>query len=243
MCEYDFNEWNILTSNCFTDSKNQLKIFESELSHLQRGVGKILWEMYIFKETKIYYDEVMNRQGREPKIEVSTEMRPFIGHSYLVALIRTRKKREVNWAYIDYIQKGIFQPLAIKLKTFFPDEYYQIDPFSHIQPDLLYPEHRRFCLFICVSINSSKKKRLSFFVYRQENNLVYEWTYFPESTYRKHKLAPHELPQIFSPISKLDTWEYLISAECTLDDDDFWNNYVFKKENDEYVYLKEIKFD
>lgn len=29
--EYDFGEWNIMTSNCFSNSKNKNQIFESEL--------------------------------------------------------------------------------------------------------------------------------------------------------------------------------------------------------------------
>ena len=242
-CEYDFNEWNVLISNCFTNSKNKPQIIGSELNKVKSDIKNHLFGKSIFYETAEYYDKVMNRNGRVPKMDISTEMQPFVGYSYLVALVRINRKREVNWAYTDYIQKAIFQPLTIKLKTFFPDTYYQIDPFSPIQQDLLYPEHKRFCLFICVSIDSSKKKRLRFFLYQQENNLVYEWTYFPESIYRKYKLAPYELPKIFSPISKLYNWEYLIKSECTLDDDDFWNNYVFKKENNEYVYLNEIKFD
>lgn len=243
VCEYDFNEWNILRSNCFTDTKDQLKTIGSALDNWKGSIEKHFFTMSTFEETSKHFDSLNRYSKREIQIDVSPEMRPFIGHSFLVALVRTNRKREVNWAYADYIQKAIFQPLIIKLKTFFPDEYYQINPFSPTQQDLLYPEHRRFCLFICISIDASKKKRLSFFVYQQDNNLVYEWTYFPESIYKKYRLAPHELPTIFSPISKLDTWEYLIKAECTFDDDDFWNNYVFTKENEKYVYLKELKFD
>jgi len=243
VCEYDFDEWNILRSNCFTDTKDQIKTIGSALDNWKGSIEGHFFATSTFEETSKHFENINKYTTRAIKIDVSPEMRPFIGHSFLVALVRTNRKREVNWAYIDYIQKAIFQPLAIKLKAFFPNKYYQIDPFSHTQQDLLYPENRRFCLFICISIDSSKKKRLSFFVYQQENNVVYEWIYFPESTYRKYKLAPHELPQIFSPISKLDTWEYLINPECTFDDDEFWNNYVFKKENGKYVYLKELKFD
>lgn len=176
-------------------------------------------------------------------MNIPYEMLPFIGHSHLVALVRNGKKGVVNNAYTNYIQKVFFEPLMIKLKTLCPSAYQQINPFSPFRHTLLFPEHKRYCLFVCISIDGAKKKRLSFFVYQQEHNLIYEWTYFPESTYRKYKLAPFDLPKIFNPICKVDTWQCLSNLECTLDDDDFWSNYVFKKEDNEYVYLKEIKFD
>jgi hypothetical protein len=71
---------------------------------------------------------------------------------------------------------------------------------------------------------------------------MYEWTYFPPSTYKDHKISLHTLHEIFQPISQMDSFDYLINPECTLDDDDFWDNYVFKKEGSQYVYLKEIRF-
>jgi len=253
LCEYDFDEWNIMRSNCFTDIKNRSKILESQLRRSNGNIMDYFFNQSIFTETQKHYDDLnlrlKQRHPENPKfperkfdMKVPTEMKPFIGHSHLVALIRVNKKREVNQAYTNYIQKAIFDPLTIKLKTFYANDYHDIKPFSYFQDSLIFPEHKKFCLSIYISINKSQSRQLSFFLYQQENDKVYEWTYFPSSTYKKYRLEPYTLPGIFKPISQLDDQDYLIKAECTLDDDNFWNNYVFKKENEEYVYLKEIKF-
>ncbi|HEY4197184.1 MAG TPA: hypothetical protein VGM63_16695 [Mucilaginibacter sp.] len=253
--EYDFNEWNILTSNCFTNTKKKTKMFENELSKLNGDIKDHFFNRSLFEETRQYYEnqhsrlkkfreqrEGLNSPYGDIEMKIPTADRPFVGHSQLVALIRLKKKREVNQTYIDYCQKAIFEPLSVKLKTFYPDEYNCIESFQPYPFSILFPEHKRYCICICLAINKSKKTRLQFFLYLQENGIMYEWTYFPPSTYKDHKISLHTLHEIFQPISQMDSFDYLINPECTLDDDDFWDNYVFKKEGSQYVYLKEIRF-
>ena len=254
-CEYDFNEWNIKTSNCFINGRNKVKIWGSELYKLHGDIKAHFFNRSIFEETKSYYEKRHSslRASREThenqpfaekvyEMKIPVEMRPFVGHSHLVASIRLKKKREVNEAYIAYCQKAFFNPLVVKRKTFHPNEYHEIKPFQFYPCAMLFPDHKRFCLFICLIVNKTKQQRLQFFLYRQEDGKMYEWTYFPPSTYKDQKVSLFTIHKIFEPISQLDDEGYLTNPECTLDDDDFWNNYVLRKEGERFAYLKEIKF-
>ena len=252
---YDFNEWNILTSCCFTNTKRKNQILERELRTLNGDIKNYFLNNSIFEETrehfekqneflKKYYKEHKNPiyRNREIEMHISSSYKPFIGHSYLVALIRLKKKRVINEAYVNYLQKAIFDPLIVKLKTFYPNEYHRTE-FQPYNNFTLFPDHKRYCMFSLFIIDKEKNTRLQFFVYLQQNGVIYEWTYFPSSIHKDCKVDLFNIHKIFEPISQvLDSHDYLTNPECTLDDDSFWNNYVLKKENNRYLYLKEVEF-
>ncbi len=244
ICEYDFDKWNIMVNCEFTDEKDIQKITEitiSDRSKFVRNSG-FFNSQSIFKETGKYYEENMNHPSQKFRIALPTNMKPYIGHSYLVALIRTQQKIEVNKAYEDYIKQAYFVPLSIKFKSIYPNEYQRIGSFWGKHCDLLYPDTKQYCMMICIATDKDHLPQLRYFVYQSKENQIYEWTYFPPVPYRDHRGYSEDILYGFKQISKCDHVDYLRELDCTLDDDDFWNNYVFKKENDQYLYLKEIRF-
>lgn len=171
-------------------------------------------------------------------IIIPPELRPFIGHSNLVALVRTKKIAEINNSFQEYIKKAIYQPLIVSLKTDYPDKYRTAWGFYGDDCSFLTPSHRQFCLMIFVAVDSRKKPSLQFYLYHLQENKLYNWTYF--ELYPHHEKHDYDIIlRIFSPISQLDSLGYINNLECNFDDDDFWNNYVFKKENGKYLYLTE----
>lgn len=246
ICEYDFDEWNVMLSCEFTDEKDieiiikWLPMFDQK--HTSFSIANFFNRDSIFKETVKYYEENINRPSSKFHTKLPTNMKSYIGHSCLVALIRNQKKIDVNGAYEDYTKQAYFLPLSIKLKSFYPKEYQKITTFWGTKCNLLYPNHKQFCMMICIATNKNQEHRLRYFIHENKDDRIYEWTYFPPVPYRSYGGYSEEILDGFKQISKCDSIDYLRELDCTLDDEEFWNNYVFKKENDDYLYLKEIEF-
>jgi len=240
--DFDFSEWNIMREYTFFDTKDIESLFQNILFKQNIPIKDFLFKSSIFQNTEEFF-AMMNYPGRELEVPISTNMKPYIGHSHLVAIIRNERKTSVNYAYETYIKKAFFEPLSIKLKTHFPDKYRDITSFWAPGCDMMYPDHKQFCLMITFVIDKDEVVRLQCFVYTHLNNKLYEWTYFPPKPYEHYGGYSEALVDIFKSVSKCDHMDYIREPECTLDDNDFWNNYVFKKENGKYVYLKELKFD
>ncbi len=240
--DFDFGEWNILHGYNFTDEKNSDVVFRNQLLGLKGPIKDWFFSDSIFQDTTKFF-ESMNYPDKEIEIPVSTNMKEFIGHSHLTALVRNERKVIVNTAYESYIKKVFFEPFAIKLKTHYPEKYYQMGSFWASDCDMMYPDHKQFCLMISFAIDKNEIAMLQCFVYRHDENRILEWTYFPAEPYEHYGAYSEAIVDIFKPISKCDHMDYIREPDCTLDDDDFWDNYVFKKEGGEYLYLNEITFD
>lgn len=87
--------------------------------------------------------------------------------------------------------------------------------------------------------DASKKWRLLYFLFTYETRKFYNWTYFQptdtDDSYYYGDIIIDDLKQI----SHWDNENYLDSS-CTMDDDNFWNNYVFAQKDGKYLYLQEI---
>jgi len=245
--EFDFNEWNILSSCCFCDIKDKNKLLNKELDRVKTTLKSHFFNSGLFKEASERYIESMkfahSRSGREnQEIIIPTKLKPYIGHSTLVELVRSKKCAEVNRAFGDYIETAIFKFLKIKLKTFYPNKYFQFWGLMGMEFNILLPSHRQFCLMITLVTNKSKALSLKFYFYNLQENKIYEWIYFHIHPYDKNIKGYNMIVEVLKPISQLDHMDYFLHSECNFDDDNFWGNYVLRKENDQYVYLKDIIF-
>jgi len=243
--EFDFNEWNILRSPCFSDSKNRDELLESKLSRINKSIKDHFFTDPIFEETSEHNERLMNFSSagvEDLPTSLPVESRPFAGHSTLVEMVRTEKKQKLNLLFEDYIKKIVCEPLIISRKTDYPARYQTVWGFYGNDCNFLIPSHRQFCLIIFVikGVEKKSKSTLEFYFYDLRKDKLYRWVYFELSPYSE-KFDYDLIQRIFSPISKLDDMAYINNPKCNFDDTDFWNNFVLKKENDKYIYLVETK--
>jgi len=71
-----------------------------------------------------------------------------------------------------------------------------------------------------VATDKKKKSSPQFYLYNLKENKLYNWIYFD--------LFPHKekpdydlIEKIFSPISQLDSMDYINDPRCNFDDNDF----------------------
>ncbi|HWZ03142.1 MAG TPA: hypothetical protein VNX40_05980, partial [Mucilaginibacter sp.] len=239
--EFDFDEWNILRDCCFSDNKDKNKLLKSKVDRVKNSIKDHFFKSSIFLETAEHYVQLMNHaraRNENAPVTIPVELRPFVGHSELVSLVRTENKSKINLSFQDYIKKAVYTPLIIRLKTHYPTKYQTVWGFYGQDCNFLIPSHRQFCLMIFVVTDNRKKTSLQFYLYNLKEDKLYNWTYFILNPYDE-KPSYDLIVKIFSPISQLDDMKYLIEARSNFDDDDFWNNFVFKKSSSEYMYLTE----
>jgi len=242
--EFDFDEWNILRDCCFSDSKDEKRILKSRLNWIKEDTLKNYFfnNDIIFQETLEHHTMLMKHayaKDENRPITIPSELKPFVGHSNLVALVKTEKKQGLNLSFQGYIKKAVYHPLIISLKTNYPDIYQTVWGFYGDDCNFLTPSHRQFCLMIFV-VKRQRKQLPQFYFYHLHENKLYKWIYFDLHPY-KEKFDYDLIVKIFSPISQLDSVDYIHDPRCNFDDRDFWNNFVLKKNNDGYQYLTEYK--
>jgi len=67
----------------------------------------------------------------------------------------------------------------------------------------------------------------------EKNYRIFEWTYFKNSAPKDYSLGLAN-----EEIGKLTYWNRVIE---TIEDKNFWNNYVLLKKENAYKYLREVK--
>ena len=221
------NEWFILKALTFFGDKADL----FEVKKYIKNSTSLKFEEFF--KPKIPYEHEVN--GRKiPRREVAFE--EFKDQPYLVALIRQEKKEKVNKAFSSYLREEFILPFFQKLRISFSEEFEEVN-----QSTLIFPEHKRFVLFCALVKNNCNKWQLKYFLLIQKTGQFYYWTYFKSATYDNsffYRLIINDLKQV----SDWDDYAF-IDSSCTMDNEIFWENHVFKKDNkDRCIYLKEIEF-
>jgi len=173
---------------------------------------------------------------------INSEMDEFKDYPYLIAIIKQQKKGAVNHAFRRYMNEIIFLPFVQKMKMFFPVEYANFIPLYSDDYELIFPENKKHILMVAMVENENELCRIEYFFYQVEQKKIYKWTYLPVENYG-HSF--HYSPEIIEQLSKISSWkDYTqLNSSCTLDDDNFWNDYVLKQESGEYIYLQAINFN
>jgi hypothetical protein len=94
-------------------------------------------------------------------------------------------------------------------------------------------------IFIVKAQNSTGTSRLFYFLYIQKEKQIFQWM-FPKPRFSRewHGWC------IAEDIENLSYWGNdfsLQEPEITMEDENFWAEYVFKKEDGEFLYLKPIE--
>ena len=120
-----------------------------------------------------------------------------------------------------------------------PDEFAETYSLYHERYfPLIYPHTKEQVLCVVKAKNNQGKSRLYYFLYLPAQKQLFEWI----------KPVPrpaggHYSFYIQEDIKNLSSWgdEFdLHEPSVTMDDFSFWKEHVFKKENDSFLYLKEL---
>lgn len=195
-----------------------------------------------FADYKEIYSFAMGLQSDEipkHKIKQSANYRQFTGQPWIVAYKKQELKDQMNRHFEAYINEAVFIPLVQVLKNTRPAEFCETHTLYH--PDnypLIYPHTKEQVLCIVKAIDQSDKSRLYYFLYLLSEKRIFEWTFpVPSSAYGHHSFY------ILNDIKKLSLWgdEFDFgNPSITMDDPVFWNEYVIKKEGDQFQYLRPV---
>ena len=159
----------------------------------------------------------------------------------LVANIKRDRKTSLKRVFSKYIHELVLLNFAADLRIHLPDKYVELIPLYGEEFALIYPETKKHILFVTLAKNNIHKFRITYFLYVPDTGVFYQWIY-PKERITLHSYAyAGEIIEDIKDISGWDDFQYLYSS-CTLDNPHFWKNHVFKKENERYRYLEEIKF-
>ncbi len=170
------------------------------------------------------------------------QYRQFVGQPWLVAMQKGEEKNKINSAYERYISQEIFMPLAKSLKVAFPDEFYRIGalPFQ-AEFRFIYPHSKEQVIGIIEVFDREENSRLYYFLFKPDEKKIFQWTLPSPRWYHKYHRNT-----ILEDIEKLSDWGRdfdIHEPSITMDDQHFWEEYVFKKEGDNYCYLKPVELE
>ncbi len=224
------NEWFILkTLTFYGDEKT-----EGELKHYIKAQV----ERFDFGDNSLFLPWTPITVERDGKAMVirNVNYEEFKNAPYLVAMLKQTKKEKVNLAFVNYINEEYASTFFEKLKITFHGEYQSFCPLWSNYA-MIFPESKSQIIICSLVENSMGKWRLKYFLLQLENKKWYEWVYFSSEEYDFLFFYSDLIIDDLKTISNWDNDDYLDSS-CTMDDEVFWKEYVFKEEDGEYLYLK-----
>ncbi|WP_439696359.1 hypothetical protein ACFGVS_27165 [Mucilaginibacter sp. AW1-7] len=233
LCMLYQEQWFILKTLCFYgDLVNQDGI-KANLS--KEPDYPDFWQQTLFKpyETLDYL-----KQTFETASYKDVGMEEFKDAPYLVASLKKGKKEKVNQAWRYYFNEDLILPFFDRIRIELPDQYRYIAG-SGITFTMIFPEQKQCTLFCCMVSNSADNWLLHYFVFDSAKRKYYKWVYFEPENFDFSIYYGTAIIRDLKQITNWDNENYLDSS-CTMDDDNFWNNYVFAQKDGEYLYLQEI---
>lgn len=227
-------EWYVLPHLCYI---GQLTTEAQVKEHLES----------LFMQEAFWNSSTFQPIPPRPEADVSSmpfrdiELEEFSPMPWLAGYILQDRKREVNRAFVRYMNEAVFLPAIQRLKLLFPDEFYEFHPLFGDGPTLIFPASRDRMLMPVLVANARGESRLYYFYYALSTATLYRWVYFkPAVVYR----GPHHYsPDIIEDLRQISEWDnyHYLNTSRTLDEPAFWNNYVLKEENGTYCYLEKIE--
>jgi hypothetical protein len=105
---------------------------------------------------------------------------------------------------------------------------------------MIFPIHKKYTIITMMVVDVQNLFRLEYYVYLQTTQKIHRWKY-PQG--RDGITSFDYADEIIKVLSKISGWDHIdfLNSTRTMDDENFWNNYVFKKENGNYIYLEEVE--
>lgn len=227
------NDWYIvLEVSYFSDELTE----DESKGFIKKMIGDNYWQSSRFMP----YEDFILSNGKKLH---SQQYQQFGNVPQIVAHLKQQKKEAINRAYIRYINEEVFFPLTQKLKINYPESYYDFSS-SLFQTDdfaLFFPESKKYVIAATVCHKRKGARTVAYFLYHSATSEVFKWIYPVEKEFENVQSCQGNIIEQMKNISIFDDALYLAYSHLlTLDDPLFWENYVFKKEEGRFIYLKEI---
>jgi hypothetical protein len=159
---------------------------------------------------------------------------------YVVSTVLVEEKRKVNRAFSTYMNLAFVRPFFQRLRIRHPEEYVRsIGLFSEDDFTLIFPEHKKYFLAVAMVERQQLGWRLVWFFFDTATDQFYRWK-LPTPQFHDHSyFYPEAVVEDIKAISSWDDHRFINSSR-TLDEELFWQEYVLKKERDEYLWLEQL---
>lgn len=229
-------EWFILKQLSFYGDQEEEKELKKHIEALSSVED--CWNRDVFQPEE---PNVMNFGTKRLVLE-HPEHEEFSKMPLIVSMIKRERKEKVNRAFVYYFHEEFILPFFQHLKMAAPAHFVELRQFSATYP-MIFPVHKKY-LIVCAAVKGiSEQWELKYFAFIRDENRFYDWTYFKNKTIDVHSTWDELIIEDLKQISNWSTAGFLRSDSCTMDHENFWEEYVLKKdESGGYLFLKEIGF-
>jgi len=237
---YKKDEVQLFTSNSFEQGKLDYFMNLKEWSFFHENSDKVseeFWESHFFnKVTDLKQDPDWDKYGKGIWAAEEKENRDYIGMCVIVA---DGLKKEMRLEYQQFnmeISEDVFIPFYREMADKDGNEFanYKKRENGLI---LIYPKDKSVILNGLIVMDYDGGENIRYFLYDVEAGSISEWTYFAENPIEMN--TDREMwnygTVIMDQLNTITKWNFSYNS---LDDYEFWNNYVFVMMEGEFRYLK-----
>lgn len=146
-----------------------------------------------------------------------------------------KEQAELADQFKEIIGEQVLRPFLEQQKTDKPDEFADYSV-MYEKLTLIFPKDKSVVLNPVQIKDNKDQRKIRYFVVFPDTKEIYEWTYLnPNILESKNR---HYGREIIDQLSTVTEWDFQFD---TLDDQDFWNDYVLIKDGGKYKYLKKMK--
>lgn len=184
------------------------------------------WETSLFEKVpNLKNDPDWDNYGESIWKTDEVNNRNYIGLYEIVADSLRKEKQSKNTSFEEQLNENVFKPTYEVLKKNNPNNYSKLSVHS-----LIYSENRDLAINPVLVTDKKGIKKLHYFVAFKESPKLYEWKYFEPSVIKGNLFGS----EVVNQIGSLTEWNFSVD---NLNDIEFWNQYVLKKQGNNYNYL------
>lgn len=198
------------------------------------------WESTLFPKIKdITKDPYWEENGKDIWRAKEEENRDYIGIYEMVADKLKEEKEQERELFNSSISNIYFSPFYESCKmnrTFDITDYMLLDD----KFILIYPKNKEVILNPIQIVTNSGETKIRYFLLSVNTGDIYEWTYFDQHPVTIDNNIPiyHYGSTVMAHLNKLTAWNFSFKS---LNDNNFWDNYIFIKTDSRYKYLTRLK--
>lgn len=184
------------------------------------------WETSLFEKVpNLKNDPDWDKYGDDMWKSDEINNRNYIGLYEIVADSLRKENQEKNTSFEEQLNEKVFKPTYEILKNKNPNNYSKLSIHS-----LIYSKNRNLAINPVLVTDKKGVKKLHYFVAFKDSPKLYEWNYFEPSVIKGNLFGS----EVVNQIGSLTEWNFSVD---NLNDIEFWNQYVFKKQGNNYKYL------
>jgi hypothetical protein len=208
----NLQKWDFFTENTTTPNPN-------------------FWDTALFEKVRdLKQDPDWEKYGESIWKTDEANNRNYVGMYEIVANVIRLKKRAENETFEKTMKDERLKPKYEQLKHNQPKELSKYSDHS-----LIYSSDKNVVINPVLLTSDKGIHTLHYFVLLTDSDDLYEWTYFPPEELKSSGFFGSN---VVDRMNKITQWNF---SYDTLDDKNFWDMYVLRKEGDKYKYLKKVQ--